>query len=439
MDITDIAIVALLVFGYGLVSARLSRGAVSAPMVFVTAGILLSDEVFGVIDFSVADGIGEALVEFTLILVLFTDAMRIDLRELRGDAQLPGRMLVIGLPLAIALGAGAAWLLLDGLAGWELLLIGAMLAPTDAALGLPVVTSPKLPVRIRQTLNVESGLNDGLALPFVTIFLLLAEAEFEGGGSDVAKLIAEQIGWGVLVGVIVGLVGGLSVSRASARGWMEGGSQQIAPLALAVMSWAFASALDGNGFIAAFVGGVAFGVVARPHCPHIEDFTEDEGQLLTGLTFLVFGGAFAAGVLDQLTWQIAVFAVVSLVAVRPIAIGLSLLGTRLQWQTVGFFGWFGPRGLASVLFLVIVLEEQLPSGSLLLAAVAWTIVLSVFAHGITANPLVGRYAKTLDGMADEHDEMPEAAPMHEHQVRVAHGKGGRFGSPTGLFRRDRGP
>ena len=437
MELSGIAIIALLVVTYGLVSQRLSTSIISAPMVFVTAGILLSDEVLGVIDFAVV-GTGEALIEFTLILVLFTDAMRIDLREFGKDAQLPGRMLFIGLPLAIVFGAGAAWLLLDGLVGWEFLLIAAMLAPTDAALGLPVVTSPKLPIRVRQTLNVESGLNDGLALPLVTIFLLLAEAEFDGDGIDVATLILEQVGWGILVGVLVGLVGGRAVSRASAHGWMTAGSQQIAPLALAVAAWAMAGAIDGNGFIAAFVGGTMFGMVARRHCPHIEDFTEHEGQLLTSLTFLVFGGTFAAVVLGDLTWQVALFAVVSLAVVRPLAIGLSLIGSHLQWQTIGLFGWFGPRGLATILFLVFVLEARLESESVLLVAVAWTVLLSVFAHGMTANPLTNWYSRSFDSMSDDHDEMPEAEPMHEHQLRVAHQKGARFSSPTRFFRRNRG-
>ena len=430
MELSDIAIVALIVVGYGLVSGRLSMTVVSGPMVFVAAGILLSDEGLGIVDFDLLEGAGEALIEFTLMLVLFTDAMRIDLKELRGDAQLPGRMLLLGLPLAILLGAGAAWLLLDGLVGWELFLVAAMLAPTDAALGIPVVTSPKLPVRVRQTLNVESGLNDGLALPVVTIFLLFALAEFEGGGFDVATLIAKQLGWGVLVGATIGCVGGWLVRTASERGWMTRAYQQLAPLGLAVAAWAAAGSLDGNGFIAAFVGGLAFGVVARSHCPHIEDFTEFEGQLLTFLTFLVFGGAFAAPVLDDLTWQIALFAILSLVVVRPLAISISLLGAHLRLETIGFFGWFGPRGLASILFLVFVIEEQLPSETELLVAVTWTVLLSVFAHGMTANPFTNRYSGTFEEMADEHDTMPEAQPMHEYQLRVS----GRALIPKGLRR-----
>ncbi len=435
MDYSEIAVVALLVVLYGLVSRRMSTTVISAPMFFVIAGILLSDHALDTIDFAVVEGTGETLIEFTLMLVLFTDAMRIDLREFGKDAQLPGRLLFIGLPLAIVFGAAAAWLLLDGLVGWEFVLIAAMLAPTDAALGLPVVTSPKLPVRVRQTLNVESGLNDGLALPLVTIFLLLAQAEFEGNGIDVAVLILEQVGWGVLVGVVIGLLGGRALTHASSLGWTTAGSQQLIPLALAVTAWAIAGALDGNGFIAAFVGGLTFGVVARRHCPHIEDFTENEGQLLTSLTFLVFGGSFAAGVVGELTWQIAVFAVVSLVVVRPLAVALSLIGSHLRWQTVGFFGWFGPRGLATILFIVLVLEEHLPSESTLLAAAAWTVLLSVFAHGMTANPLTRRYARIFDTMADEHEEMPEAQPMHEHQLRVTHHRGARFTSPTRLLRR----
>lgn len=419
MDPVAIGLIAAVVVGYGLVSRRLSTTTVSAPMVFVTAGLLLGSQGVGAVDFEVEQGLVEGLIEATLVLVLFTDATRIDLGELRPEAALPSRLLGFGMPLTIVAGTLAGLSLFPDLPLFEAALLAAMLAPTDAALGQAVVSSPRVPARVRQTLNVESGLNDGIALPVVTVLLALTAVEVDPQDPGFwTTFVLKQIGFGVSLGALVGGVGGWIIDRASRRDLMDGTFQQLATLALAAAAWAGAESLDGNGFLAAFVAGLAFGVVARAQCPHIEEFTEDEGQLLTLLTFLVFGGAFVGPALGELTWRTAVYALLSLTAVRMIPVAVSLLGAGLKPETIGFLGWFGPRGLASILFLVIVVEEQsLAEPGLLMATVTWVVLLSVFAHGITANPAASWYRRRYAAMSDRAT-MPESAPVHEHALRV---------------------
>lgn len=407
----SLAWTAAVVIAYGAVSRRMAASVVTAPMVFVAVGMLLGPAGLQRLDLGFDDGGVRILAEATLALVLFVDATALDVRRLTREVQLPLRLLLVGLPGTVTLGALAAWVLFDGFGIWSAALLAAVLAPTDAALGQAVVANGQVPERIRDTLTVESGLNDGLALPLVTLFLGLAE-EAEGtlAGIGILGFIGEQVGWGLAAGVAVGLVGGGTLSVASKRGWIDGLFRQLSTLAVAVLAFALAEAASGNGFIAAFTAGLAFAWAARDHCDHVADFAEDEGQLLAMLTFLVFGSTLAGPALADLSSATLAYAVASLTLVRMLPTAIALVGTGLDLRTVGFVGWFGPRGLASILFAVLVVEEgNLPLESEVVTIVTWTVLLSVYAHGLSARPVARAYARRVDAMSPdrpEHDAAP---------------------------------
>ncbi len=411
-----IAAVATFVLAYGLVSRRLETTPVTGPMVFVTAGILLGQVGADVLSFTMTDGVIRVLAEATLVLLLFTDAIRIDLYRLRPQIDLPARLLGIGLPLTIVGGTIVALWIFPNLRWTEAALLAAILTPTEAALGQAVVSSPQVPVRIRQVINVEAGLNDGIMLPIITLFLVLAASETGDAGSSAEwiEFASRQIGFGILLGVLVGYAGGWLLDRYVTRGWVDGAFRQLATLAIAVIAFAAAETVDGNGFVAAFVAGLAFGAAAREHCGDAYDFAEDEGQLFALLTFLFFGASLAGPALDQLTWRIALYAGLSLTFIRMIPVAISLMGARLKPVTWAFIGWFGPRGLASILFGLFVLEgAELPIAEDLFLIVTWTVLASVVLHGVTSVPLAKRYGTWFDRHhgermeeAKEVDEMP---------------------------------
>ncbi|NNF56155.1 MAG: sodium:proton exchanger [Acidimicrobiales bacterium] len=412
---TELLIVALAVFGYALVSERFSMSPVTAPMVFTTVGIIVGVGGLGWFDLELEGEATSILVEATLVLVLFTDAVRIDLRKLRNQAALPGRMLAIGLPLTIVAGTAVALVVIPGLEVIEAALLAAVLAPTDAALGQAVVSDRRLPVRIRQTLNVESGLNDGIVVPVVAVLLAVASAEAAGGASDWGELAARQIGFGILAGVAAGVIGGWLLNNRAAADQVEGVYRQLATVAIAVAAFALAGVLDGNGFIAAFVAGLAFGRVAREQCAGVQDFTEDEGELLSAITFVLFGAVLVGPVLGDLTWQIGLYALLSLTVVRIVPVVASLTGSGTFFETRLFLGWFGPRGLASILFALLVRDElHSDVGQTVFTVAAWTVLVSVFAHGLSATAWTGRLARRLNA---ETEPMPEMEPVPDLATR----------------------
>ncbi len=416
MAVTDLVILALAVFLFSLASGRLAGSPVTAPMVFTTVGVALGVGGLGWLDLSVDSDAVSTLVEATLVLVLFTDAVRIDLRELRVDSWIPLRLLGVGFPLAMVFGAVAAWLILPDFGWVEAALVAAALAPTDAALGQAVVSDRHLPERIRQGINVESGLNDGIALPVVTVLLARAAAEADNGGvATWGTFVARQVGFGLLAGLFAGIVGGRLLDRLATAGMIVGVYRQLGALAVAVMAFAGAEVLGGNGFIAAFVAGLAFGGVAREQCRDIQDFTEDQGELLTAVTFMLFGAVLIGSRLDAVTWPILVYAVVSLTVVRMAATSVALLRSGMLGQTRLFIGWFGPRGLASILFgLLIVQELGGNHAEPIVVVVLWTVLLSVYAHGATASIWSTRLGRRL---ADGPESMPELGPAPELATR----------------------
>ena len=416
----DLVVLAAVVFAFGLVSRRLEGTVLTAPIVFVAAGVVLGPAGFGLVEFELDDHTVLLLGEIALAIVLFTDAARTNLSTLRQNEGLPLRLLGIGMPLTIALGTVAAALLTD-LSFWEAAIVGTVLAPTDAALGQAVVNNPRVPIRIRQALNVEAGLNDGLSVPFLALFLTLAVAEEElQPASYWIRFALEQVGLGVLVGVGVGLAGGWLVSRASKTGWMTDSFQHLAFLALALIAWALADQIGGNGFIAAFVGGLAVGPTVEHVGARLIRFTEAEGQLLNLSVFFIFG-VLAIGLIQALSWKVVLYALLSLTVIRMLPVALSLHRTRLGGVSVLFAGWFGPRGLASiVLGLIVVAEAPLLAGREEIGlVVASTVLLSVLLHGVTAAPLSTAYARRVEAMATDAPEKQDAVESPARVVPVS--------------------
>jgi NhaP-type Na+/H+ or K+/H+ antiporter len=403
--VVDLAVLASVIFVFGLVSRRLEGTILTAPLVFVAAGLILGPAGFGLVEFKLDDHNVLLVGEIALAIVLFTDASRINLSALRQNEGLPLRLLGIGMPLTIALGTLVAALLLTDLSFWEAAIVGAVLAPTDAALGQAVVSNPRVPVRVRQALNVEAGLNDGLSVPFLALFLILAMEEEHLSANLWIRFALEQVGLGILVGVGVGLAGGSLVRWASRRAWMTESFQRLALLALALIAWAFADQIGGNGFIAAFVGGLVVGPTVERVGEQLIRFTETEGKLLNLSVFFIFG-VLVLGAIQHLSWEVALYALLSLTVIRMLPVALSLYGTHLRGISVLFAGWFGPRGLASIVLGLIVVEEAplLPGRDEIELVVALTVLLSVLLHGLTSAPLSAVYARRVQGMATNTPE-----------------------------------
>ncbi len=413
MDLIAILTVTSAFIVYGLISGRIRESMFTGPMLFAAGGLVAGPALLGLVPVDVGHEGLHTLAEITLILVLFADAASIDLEQLRRDHDLPVRMLLLGMPLSIALGTAAAVLIFTDFGPWEAALLAAILAPTDAALGQAVVSNRAVPVRIRQALNVESGLNDGVALPFVLIFASLAGAGMASASAEVGDPTdwltfgAMQVVLGPLAGALVGYVGAKAVAFCYRKGWMAMSAEGIVALALAFTSFGFAELVHGNGFIAAFVAGLVFGNTLKQKCEFLYEFTETEGTILVLATFMAFGGAMIPEAWGAVTVAHLGFALVALTLVRILPVFLSLLGTGLRPATWGFLGWFGPRGLASVLFVLLVLERvEVPNEAGIFAAVVVTVALSIVLHGVTAVPAARRYAEMAREMGPCEENMP---------------------------------
>src|SRR5580765_3936184 len=394
----ELVVIAASLLGFSVASRPLAGTSITSAMLFVGVGLLAGIQALDLFD---APSTGESvrvLAEATLAFVLFSDASRINLRALRREYTVPARLLGIGLPLTIVLGAIVASFIFQQLSLTEAVVIAVLLAPTDAALGQAVVTEPRLPSRIRQGLNVESGLNDGICVPLLFIALAVAEADAGSvGDAHAARVVVEQIGYGVCGGVIGGLVTSAAVVVGTRRGLIEPRWLQVVPAAGAVLAYGFAAALGGSGFIAAFVAGMIFSASRRPDTGEVTYLIDELGDVLNAVTLLVFGAVLLLPTLDDLNWRIAVYAIASLTVVRMLPVAIAMMGTGARRQTVAFMGWFGPRGLASIVFALIVLHDaDLPHVGTILSATYLTVGLSVLAHGVTAAPLPRRYVSWFE-------------------------------------------
>jgi NhaP-type Na+/H+ or K+/H+ antiporter len=416
---SGLVIVSAIFLAYGALSRRLQGTPITAPIVFVGTGLALGAEGLGWLRLDLDQHAVSVLAEATLAVVLFTDASRIDMRLLRSEYSVPARLLGIGLPLTIVAGAIAGVAVLTTLSLAEAVVLAIVLAPTDAALGQAVVTDRALPSRIRQGLNVESGLNDGICVPLLTIALAIAETDSgETSGAHAARVVVDAIGWGVVGGLIAGVVAAYVVRVAVRRSWMDDRWIQIVPALAAAGAYGIADVRHGSGFIGAFTAGIVYGRITGPDLDPAA-FSEELGGLLNGLTLLVFGAVILGSAWSQIGVREVVYAVLSLTVVRMIPVGIAMLGSEARLPTVLFLGWFGPRGLASIVFGVVVVEAAgLPHTSELVLAVTVTVALSVAAHGLTAAPLARVYARwhAVSKAPMESASTPHQRWRHTHRL-----------------------
>jgi NhaP-type Na+/H+ or K+/H+ antiporter len=389
MEVLALSLVLATIVGWCVLAGRLERVGLTAPIVFVVAGFVFA-EGFDTLDLGPEPELVKAIVEVTLVWVLFGDASKVRWSQFRRDLGTYTRLLGIGLPLTVALGAAAAMVVL-GLDPWPALLLGAALAPTDAALGASVMSNPRVPDGVRSALNVESGLNDGIATPIVLVAIAgVAASEgiagVEGPGRAVLALLV-----GVLVGAVIGGLGGVVTRRARERGWLTEDLAGPAILALALLAYTGALVVDGNGFVAAFVGGLVFGNVAGRVGEKEVDFVEQTGSVASMISWLIFGALAVPVIGDRWSWTMLVYVGLSLTVVRMLPVALCLLGAGFDRYAVGFIGWFGPRGLASVIFALLTLEELEHAGQEVVAVIALTVLASVVLHGLSAGPLANRF------------------------------------------------
>lgn len=416
MDLQTLAIIAAALLLYALVSGRLRGTIITAPLLFIVFGFVVGGGGLDIVSMNVEHSAIHFVAELTLILVLFADASRIDLGRVRQDHNLPTRMLAIGLPLTIVAGTLVASWMFPGFSFWEAALLAALLAPTDAALGQTVVSAKEVPVRIRQAVNIESGLNDGIALPVV--LLLAAMAGAHPGATAAGEWLrfgVLQVTLGPLVGALLGYAGARLLDEAGERGWATTSFQGIGILALAVATYAAAELVGGNGFIAVFVAGMVFGNTVRHPCTFLFEFMETEGQLLMLLTFLIFGAALIPEAMAHISLQSLGYALLSLTVIRMLPIAVSLIGSGVRAPTKLFLGWFGPRGLASILFVLLILEgSDVPHREQILSVTVLTVALSALLHGISAAPFARRYGRLAMSMGEcEENQDAVELPLRE--------------------------
>ena len=419
---TGLLIFLIFVVLYSIISTWLSQRSITMPMFFLAVGAITGANGLGWINIALSSEDVKTLVEITLALLLFADSSTLKLHQLKEDAGLPARLLGLALPMIIFLGGLLVYLLFphEGL-GFALLL-GAILAPTDAALGLPIFTNKDVPVRIRRALNVESGLNDGIATPFVLLFSGLAVAEITQSFSDWFTSALVEIGLAIVVGGVLGLLGGWLLASAMRRQLTSRATEQIGTFALALATYFGAVALGGNGFIAAFIGGLCFSYVTRHREHYAVELTESIGTLFALFVWTTFGSLLVIPLFTAFDLLALIYAILSLTVIRMIPVALSLIGTHFRTDTKILMGWFGPRGLASVVFTLIAFEsfhEVARPHESLFAIAGWTIFLSVLLHGFSAMPLASWYSKRLKKASPDQPELVDVPDLDSPRTRAA--------------------
>ncbi|MGH1373355.1 MAG: cation:proton antiporter [Cellvibrionaceae bacterium] len=397
-DHPALILMALLIFGFGLFSQKAEHFPVTGPMVFVATGLFIGPLGLNLVSLHISSDTVKVVAEITLILILFTDASMIQFNKLaKVLAGLPARLLLIGLPLSIAAGGGMALWLLPQLDLVWIVLVALMLAPTDAALGQAVIKSPDVPLNIRESVSIESGLNDGIVLPpiIVAMAIITDGAQVLDGSNNWFGFMLKQLTLGPLIGAMVGLAGGFLVDRAASNGWMEGAFQRLSSISLALMAYAAAELFHGNGFIAAFFAGLMLGAKTPAVRERIQEFGEAEGQLLSLFVFLLFGMLLVPYLLPFWDLNALVYALLSLTVIRMLPVAVSMIGAGYDLKSVGFVGWFGPRGIASILYLLMLIGTVGVSGyEYAYGVVTLTVLLSTFLHGVSAVPLCRRFNST---------------------------------------------
>ncbi|NOQ78557.1 MAG: sodium:proton antiporter [Gammaproteobacteria bacterium] len=393
----NLAILAVFIFLYSIFCGGLERTPINGAVVFTAFGVIMGPLGLGWLQLDLGAEMLRILAELTLALLLFSDAANANLDVLKQNIRLPKRLLLVGLPITLGIGFGLGLLLFDTLTVFEIAILATMLAPTDAALGKAVVTNKAVPENIRESLNFESGLNDGICVPILFVFLALATSTGGEEGTHILalKLVAEELGIGALVGIILTISAVWLMKQCNERGWITETWKQLPIVVLAVSCFAVAQAIGGSGFIAAFVGGLLFGALAKERKHKFLLAAEGTGDTLALLTWVIFGAIVVGHSIDSVSWEIALYAVLSLTVIRMLPVFFALGGLNLRTDEKLFMGWFGPRGLASIVFAVIVLNENLPGGDIISMTVVSTVVLSIIFHGISANFLVDKLSKRI--------------------------------------------
>jgi sodium/hydrogen antiporter len=408
---------------YALVADWLGHRSITMPIFFMVVGAFTGVYGVGWINISFTSEEVKVLVEITLALLLFADSSTLDLHQLKEDSGPPSRLLGLGLPLIILLGGLLAFALFPQEGLGFAFLIGAILAPTDAALGLPIFTNERVPVRIRRALNVESGLNDGIATPFVTLFVALTVAEAGQNLSGWLTSALLDIAIAVAVGTALGMLGGWLFSVAMRRNLTSRAIEQIGALALVLLIYYSSLALGGNGFIASFVGGLFFSYITHHKQHQALEFTESAGTSLSLFVWLIFGSILVIPLFTAFNLLALLYAVLSLTLIRVLPVALSLIGIHFRRDTQLLMGWLGPRGLASVVFTLMAYDsfiEITRPYQILFAIAGWTIFLSVLLHGFSAQPLANWYAnrlKTADPAIPELVDVPDIESRQDRLTR----------------------
>lgn len=384
----ELAILALFIFIYSLVAGRVERSVISGPMVFVVVGFLMGPSVLGWLKGNAASEDLRTLADLTLALVLFNDAATANLTVLKRQFRIPSRMLLLGLPGVIVLGFGLAVLMFSGLSVYEAAILATMLAATDAALGKAVITNETVPARLREGLNVESGLNDGICVPILLFFIALSVGGANDGHSTSAyMLVARELGIGMAVGLGLALLSTVLLRWCLKRGWVSEIWMQVTVVGLAVACFSLAHSLHGSGYIAAFTGGMLFGYLEKESTHKLVLAAEGTGETLALVTWMLFGAMVIGPAFNMFSWEVVVYALLSLTVVRIVPVFLSLTGLGESVSSKLFLGWFGPRGLASIVFAIMVINEKVPHGELIALVVICTVFLSLVLHGVSAYPL----------------------------------------------------
>ncbi len=394
----EIAILALFIFFYSLIAGRLENSRASGPMVFVCAGLLMGPLGMGWFGENISASGLRVLADLTLALILFIDAANADFTILKRQFRIPLRMLIFGLPGSIFLGTLFAALLFDVLTIYEAAILGTMLAATDAALGKAVITNKNVPSKIREGLNIESGLNDGICVPILLVFIALAHGDaVDGGGMLALELVFHEIGIGLAVGLGFTAIAAWLFRWCWRKGWLSDVWMQITVVGLSITCFASAQSLHGSGYIAAFSGGLLFGYCAKEMTHKLVHAAEGIGETLALITWLLFGAAVIGQSIEFFTWTMFIYSLLSLTIIRMLPIYLSLSGMGESTSSKMFLGWFGPRGLASIVFAIIVVNESLPGAKFMALVVILTVFSSLIAHGVSANPLARRLAEKEGG------------------------------------------
>jgi len=384
----ELAVVALFIFIYSIVAGRIERSAISGPIVFVVAGFLLGPYGLGWFNGNATNADLRLLADLTLALILFVDAANSDLSTLKRQFRIPSRMLLLGLPGVIALGFGIALLMFDFISIYEAAILGTMLAATDAALGKAVITNKAVPSRLREGLNIESGLNDGICVPILLFFIALSVSAVPAQSEASAiALLVQEVGIGLVVGLGLAFIAAKALRWSLKKGWLTEIWMQVTVIGLAIASFAVAQSLHGSGYIAAFAGGLLFGYMASDATHKLVFAAEGAGETLALVTWLLFGAMVISPALQLFSWEVILYAVLSLTVIRIVPIFLSLAGLGESNSSKLFLGWFGPRGLASIVFAIIVINAGVPNAEFLALVVTCTVFMSLIAHGISARPM----------------------------------------------------